>query len=348
MPFQRHLCWVPNLVTSAMNPDAEAIPDEVFLAVHQEFDIRLSAPQGSPLKRISPRKFLKAFIDPKLSHVQAAVLGESGSGKSHFIQWMRLNIPASDDRYVLTIPKARTSLKNIIQSIVSLLPDGSRTRYQEELDRTARHILTPEGQRIHLLDQIALAIGQDKPRRDGDQELEAELIRVMPDLFHDPDLRRKVFLRKGGVVDELASHIFSPPRGYQSKDDRREFTTDDLPTFGGVTYRDASRQAQEVINILMGDLETTIPIALDIINRNLNPAIALTLSISGDSLIDLMNEIRRFLKTKGKNLVLLIEDFARLQGIDHALLQALITPGSQGGEQLCEIKMGNGRDTRLL
>lgn len=320
-----------------MNPDAEAVPDEIFLAVHKEFDLRVSAPADSPSRRMSPREFLDAFLDPHRTHVQAAVLGESGSGKSHFIQWMRINIPAAQDTFVLTIPKARTSLKSILQNIIYMLPPDRQHRYQEELDHSAQYIITPDGQRKHLLGQIALAIGEDNPQDPGN-ELEAELIKELPNLFYDPHIRNRFLLRSGGIIDELANHIFAEPHGYHPAESRRQFSADDLPPPGGRAYVDASKEARNVLDILMEDQSTTIPLALDIINRNLNTAITLTLSLTGDSLIDLMAEIRRYLKAEGKSLILLIEDFARLQGIDRALLQALITPASQGEEQLCMLR----------
>ena len=76
--------------------------------------------------------------------------------------------------------------------------------------------------------------------------------------------------------------------------------------------------------------------AADIVNRALDGfAIARALNFSGDRVTALMEELRRHLRRNGCELVLLIEDFARLQGIDRALLQALLT---QGDDNLCNIR----------
>ena len=37
--------------------------------------------------------------------MQVAVLGDSGSGKSHFISWMKYSLPESADRYTIAIPE---------------------------------------------------------------------------------------------------------------------------------------------------------------------------------------------------------------------------------------------------
>src|SRR5258705_12620525 len=48
------------------------------------------------------------------------------------------------------------------------------------------------------------------------------------------------------------------------------------------------------------------------------------MNFRGDRLIALMLELRRHFRSGGRELVLLIEDFARLQGLDRALLQSIL------------------------
>ena len=74
------------------------------------------------------------------------------------------------------------------------------------------------------------------------------------------------------------------------------------------------------------------------INRSLNAAISGVLNFRGDRLLELMLDVRRYLRAEGKALVLLIEDFARLQGVDAALLQALIEAPGDGPEGLCDLR----------
>ena len=78
-----------------------------------------------------------------------------------------------------------------------------------------------------------------------------------------------------------------------------------------------------------------LPLAVKIINRNLDRAVARTLSFSGDRVEELMLRLRTHLKRQGKELVLLVEEFARLQGIDRALLQAIT---SHGDDRQCKMR----------
>ena len=73
-------------------------------------------------------------------------------------------------------------------------------------------------------------------------------------------------------------------------------------------------------------------------NASIQGAIKRALKLTGADLEDLMTQVRENLGRQGKCLILLIEDFARLQGIDNALLQALTTPNNQGEEKLCQLR----------
>ena len=78
---------------------------------------------------------------------------------------------------------------------------------------------------------------------------------------------------------------------------------------------------------------------LSVINRNLNRAIARTLNFSGERLAELMRAIREQLFRESKELVLLFEEFARLQGYDGAMLEALLVAGHPEGPQpTCNVR----------
>lgn len=171
MAFQRYLCWQKDRVYTVMNPDAESVSDEIFLAVHSDHPLTLMDPNPASRQdgigarsRMEPREFLQAFLDPNRHHVQAVVQGESGSGKSHFIKWMALNIREQEDRYLLTIPKAGMSLRRIVERIIAVLPQDRQQPYQERLNRIGQHAATKEQRRERLINRIAEAINSD-PRR---------------------------------------------------------------------------------------------------------------------------------------------------------------------------------------
>ncbi|NNB34793.1 protein DpdH [Pseudomonas fragi] len=338
------VCWSPSRVREVINPEAESVPDSVFRAIHTDYQLKVAEPVGTSFQQLqsgsyrdlAPHDLLKEFLRPERPHVQVAIIGRSGSGKSHLIHWMNLHLHSNESRLVLLIPKAGTSLRAILEMIIGKLPVAAQVRFIEELNRVGDATTTPEGQKLRLLNEIALAIREDTPRfQSGDEaEVEDELIRALPAVFEDPFLRSQYYLKDGSIVASIVDHVFAAPTTYRRMDERYHFSTDDLPT-GGSDFSNASSLARNAINTIYLDEALYKPMAVDIINRNLNTAITRTLSFSGDRLIQLMVSLRQHLKKEGRDLILLIEDFARLQGIDRALMQALLT---QGDEEMCQIR----------
>lgn len=336
------LCWDPIKVREVINPEAEAVPDAVFRAVHSPWMLRASEPIGTAFQQLAPSsyrdidpfEFVAQFTQEGRPHVQVAIIGRSGSGKSHLIHWLRLQLPSSDQRLVLLIPKVGTSLRSILGMIIAHLPEEERTPFYEQLNKVGEATATREGQRERLLFEIAQAIREEQPTPGPDQEVEEELIRTLPDLFQDPHMKSRHFLTDRSVVSSIVDHVFSAPNSYRPTDDRRAFRVDDLPTDGN-DIKNASKQARAAIEAIYLNEALYKPMAVGLVNRVLNTAISRALSFSGDRLIHLMTTLRQYLKWQGKELVLLIEDFARLQGIDRALLQALLV---QGDEVTCKVR----------
>lgn len=337
--MQNYLCWAPAQVREIINPEAEAVPDAVFRAVHSDWSLKVAPPKGTAFQEmattsfrsLSPREFLEQFLQAERPHVQAAALGRSGSGKSHFIHWMRLNIPETPERMVLVVPKAGTSLRSIIELIVSRLDKAEQQPFRDALSRAGDATMTRDGQKGRLLNELAEAI-RDLAPSDPDDELEVELIEQLPHILYDPHMRQTHFLREGTIIADIVDHVFAAPDAYRPAEDRRLFGETDLP-LGGGDYAAAAQLAQNAMNVIF--LPGGLAKAVDILNRSLDLAIGRTLSFSGDRLIGLMTALRRHLRRQSRELVLLIEDFARLQGIDRALLQSLL---DQGNEDLCKLR----------
>ncbi len=338
MTFRRYICWEADQVHQILNPDAEYVANEVFLAIHSEHPLWM-IDFNDPRKRWQQdaKSFLAEFLAPNRNHVQVAVTGDSGSGKSHLIHWMKLNIPPREDQYVLSIPRSGTSLRGILESIIKVLPPECQRKYQERLGMAGYYNENRSQRRERLLDEIALAIQSDTPRDDSqDPQTEAWLIENLPHLFHDPYYRQQYSPNEAGIIGQLVTHITETSQKYHRITERRAFHRDDLPR-SGVDVMKMSEVARDFYNPLLG-MPEYLDFAVDIINRNLDAAIGRMLNFTGDQLIQLMKDVRQFLYQEGKKLILLIEDFARTQGIDGALLETLIESGRTDANGLCELR----------
>ena len=100
MAFQNYVCWDISRVRQVMKTDAEHASRHIFLSVHSEYPLIASSPRHGTVEgdrgwTIPPQDFLHAFLSKDNPHMQVAVLGDSGSGKSHFISWIKYSLPDS-------------------------------------------------------------------------------------------------------------------------------------------------------------------------------------------------------------------------------------------------------------
>lgn len=331
----KELCWKPGRVRDVMNIDADFVPDAVFWAVDNEAPLTFKEGETEAARSVSTDELVGSFLDPARGHYQLAILGPAGTGKSHLIHRIRQRVQGRPGLEILAVRRLETNLRAILEKLVDRLPADRRERYRTELEKAGPALSTPEVQRGTLLDSLAQAIEEDVRRPDSgiDPDLEDALLAALPNMLRDPYLRKEKFLKPGEVVTELVDRLFSNREG-KRLEERVLFERPNLP-LDGIALLNCSMQAREAIEIFLYDSDRYIPATLDVINRSLDRAIARALNFSGDQLGSLMGEIRSYLKTQDKELVILFEEFARLQGYDAAMLAALLV---QGGDTLCNVR----------
>jgi hypothetical protein len=333
--MKNFVCWDPEHVNDVVNIDADFVPDSVFWAIDTENELSFKDQEGEQGTRINTDELVARILDPRFHHFQLAVLGPAGVGKSHLIHRIRQRILGREGLEVVVVRRLETNLRAILDKLVERLPIERREKYRDDLERSAPGLASRDSQMRTLLDCLAQAVQEDVVTENSGiaPETEAELIRYLPQLLSDPYLRQEKFLKDGQVIPELVDRLFSNKQG-KRVEESVEFTTDSLPLHG-VSIRDCSLPAREALAKFTFDRENRVRNALTILNRNLRRAITRAHNFGENRLSDLMEEIRRVLKSEGKELVLLFEEFARLQGYDAAMLEALLI---QGNDERCNVR----------
>jgi hypothetical protein len=335
MSFSKYVCWQPGRIEHVMETEALQSSDAIFLATHHPLVMMRSTVGSHDHSHYTEEQFLRDFLTPS-DYVFVPVLGEAGTGKSHLIRWLSLKIPPAKNRHVILIPKVGTNLRGVIRLILGRFTGPEFDDYRRQL-KESTDSLNIEQAAQKLLDNLAFEAGLN--RTGGTQTLNEEerfLAASLPDLLYDPFFRAK-FLAKDGLLSRLSQHVLGKVEAVERLEEHRRFGSQDLP----LNLRDwaqAGQRARQVYSDLLGseDLQQQ---AVEWLNHNLDAAIASLLELRGDKLSHLMLEIRRQLAGQGAELVLLIEDFARLQGIENQLLEALLVRPHQGeiGE-LCALR----------
>lgn len=336
MTFTKFVCWDLDGVRRVMDVEATQTPDHIFLATHHPIAMYrqelIEAPSRIPY---SEKQFLKDFLAER-DFAFVPVLGSSGTGKSHLIRWLAANIKSTEKRRVLLIPKIGTNLKDIISLILEGMEGATFDEYRKRLNR-ATSSLTEAQAREQLLNQLAAAVGPNG-RRDRTKlsELEDYLVGAVDSILYDPFFR-EYWLKDGGIIHQLVIHILGHRDTVEIVEERRQFSLNDLP-LDVLNLQKAGEQAREFYSFLISDED--IPKAtVDWLNRHLDDAISQVLSLGREDLQRLMREVRETLAEQGIELVLLIEDFAKLQGIDREVLEAVLArPQQPGRKPLCAIR----------
>ncbi|MDD1415640.1 ATP-binding protein, partial [Dolichospermum sp. ST_con] len=338
MTFEKFVCWNLENIRRVMDVEATQAQDHIFLATHHPIKMYLQElirdnSSGLPYNE---QQFLKDFLAEK-DFAFVPVLGTSGTGKSHLIRWLAANIQSTPQRKVLLIPKIGTNLKDIINLILQGMEGQKFDEYRQRINR-ATNTLTETQARIQLLNQLAAAVG-DNGKRDKSKLTDEEnyLIGELDSLLYDPFFRENYWLKDNGIIHKLVIHIIGYRDTLEIVEERREFSLDDLPN--DVHHIQKAGEKSRSFYTELWSNDDIKKITVDWLNLHLNEAITQVLNLGREDLQRLMCEVRETLAEQGIELVLLIEDFSKLQGIDRELLEAVLArPQQPGSKPLCAIR----------
>ncbi len=338
--FERFVCWDSARAQHVMNTEALQTPNEVFLATHHP--VRMYKQElRQPDSRVAydQEALLRDFLAPA-GYSFVPVLGSAGTGKSHLVRWLWLNVPEEERRKVVLIPRGGTNLRGVIELILRDMEGPKFDNYRDRLRQATTNLTVSQARHV-LLDNLALACGPDGTHTTETLRLDAETREAyehfrtyLPALLRD-DFFRSQLLADGGIVDQLARHVIGSMEVVERREQRRLFSASDLPSI--TDYDKAGASARHIFGELAGD-DWLKEKAIDFLNQHLEDAIGRLLQLGGADLTRLMRDVRAELADQSLELIILIEDFARLQGIGRQLLDALLEQPNQPDVQLCALR----------
>jgi hypothetical protein len=340
--FAGFTCWTPTAVQDVITTEAVNPSDLVFLATHYPCKI-LKRPIGTTTGGVSvaEKDVLEMFLTTRTDLLIMPVIGEPGTGKSHLIRWMKARLPESAARRLIYVPKDGTSLRRVIELILEQMEGPEAAALSKALSRAADRFNEIEAPTA-LLDALARTLefrsAQGVPRdRAGDGPDRKWVADNLPTLLRDAVFRAHL-LRPGGVIQGFVDKALRGSR----PTDRTEafaFTVDDFPINVPNLLR-ANLDAQQIHSDLSSD-PAVQGLAAQMLTEQLGPAVSDVFGLIGaSSLTSVMRRTRQALAKANKELMILIEDFTVLQGIQRELLDALIAPTIiDGVKVLCPIRV---------
>jgi hypothetical protein len=333
--FRGYLCWDPAQVIDTISTEAVTPSREVFIATHAPLRIRRRSivarheDRGEP---VDERAVLNDFLHRPngAGALLMPVIGDSGTGKSHLVRWVREQLPSTTERHrIIYLPKTRTSLVAVVDELLAGIEGEHFAQLREDVRRLDQEV-DQAGLEQRLLNQLAEALAKTVASAEA---ANARLLygpRGLTVLLYDPHVREEL-LRPGSLIPRLAASLLAD-RQPDEGDRPLTFTDDDLP-LDIADLDKASAVAQRLLGIVM-TTPALQPRAVELLNQHLDIAVMTATNLGVGRLQRAMLDLRAELAKQGREIVLLIEDFALVQGVQRDLLDAIIEPGVREGRQV--------------
>ncbi|MBU9187919.1 protein DpdH [Burkholderia gladioli] len=335
-------------INDCIKHEAEGAHDAVLLAVHKPSPLSYKQISSGDKFEASEDELFKYLITkdvPSGAHV-VPITGASGVGKSHMVRILtaRLQSMNEDGRYVIIrIPKS-ASLRRVVELILEKLPGEEYAQVKAEFTKALTEELNIETAVIRFQRELDISLGaltkelearvRANPRDSALKEQWGHAANL-PKFMGDPILvdyfREKVFPRF--VQRAIAGQSQAAQEAYVKDFDADDFQ---LPDTIDITKAASPTHAYYTRTLLARNGEgrraaTRLLNESKVVDQAIRQLFNLHQSLGGMTLQEVILEIRRLLLQQRRELVIFVEDFKALTGIQNILLNVLIQEGVRDG-----------------
>lgn len=353
--YRGYRCWSESDVGEIMHREAAAPSRAVLLATHQPPKIRrvrvTEAVRYGTEDIIGQDELLDRVRGAADQALIVPVIGAAGSGKSHLVLWLRARLEDEGDpnRKVVYLAKGETRLDRVIGRILDGRTGPPFDEIRESVAAAVASLTLDDAARA-LRDALSLAIGNIEVTGTGDvAEMRMYLRDMLPNLLDDPLFARRLVRGDGPlrrIVEQVNAGGNEAPAELFPDELDVQVTDYELPDF--------SVLARPVLNDLNSNPQL-YSAAVDLLNNEMSRCLGTVFGVQPMQLVAVMRELRTRLyeENPALELVLMIEDFTLLQGIQHEFLEAMIElPRREGQQVMCAMKtvmaVTDGFFTRVL
>lgn len=337
-------------INACIKHEAEGVHDAVLLAVHRPSPLSYKLISSGEKFDASEEELFKYLVSedvPSGTHV-VPITGSSGVGKSHMVRILnaRLHSINEDGRYVvIRIPKS-ASLRRVVELILEKLPEEEYAQVRAEFKKALTEDLDIETAVIRFQRELDISLGQLAKELESRVKANPRETAIKEQWGHAAALSK--FMGDAILVDHFRSNVF--PRfvqraiaGQNQIENEalvKDFLPEDLVIPDSI---DISKAATPTIayynrNLLSRDgegLKSAARLLNDnmLVDQAIRQLFSLHQSLGGMTLQEVILEIRRRLRDQGRELVVFVEDFKALTGIQDILLKVLIQEGVRDGVQ---------------
>jgi energy-coupling factor transporter ATP-binding protein EcfA2 len=331
--FHRFVCWDVENVTSTIQTEAVVSSPAVFLSTHTRLGIQRCRINGrsfsSTGESVTEEDVRDDFLNRRTNTgtLLLPVVGESGSGKSHLVRWVKEKITRSDDRKIIYLEKSKTSLRHVIDSLL----DGVEDEEIEQIRKDIRHVtgtFTAASLARRLITQLSVTLADLSKEAVSGKKRQLVGPRGISLLLQDPLLQEQM-LDPDNFIPRYAEHFLSDRESGEDRPPR--FSLGDLPLSPDAIAGDMAAPTRQIFGMVMSRPELQV-LAVELLNDHWDKAVQELSSLGGGRLLGAMQKVREIYARQGKEIILLVEDFALIQGVQGDLLDAITETSQRDGK----------------
>lgn len=332
-------------INHCINHEAEGAHDAVLLAVHQPTPLSyriISSDRKLDTTEEELFNYLVSDDVPSGVHL-VPITGASGVGKSHMVRVLaaRMQSINSDGRYlIIRIPKS-ASLRNVVESILSELPGNDYTDVRASFSKAVEEV-NLETAVISFQSQLNIALidlakvlrtrVKSDPTNAALKEQCGHALEL-PNFMADPVL---VDHFRGHVYPRIVNRSISGQHQFEQDELIQDFRVDDFELPESIDIARAAeptrRYYQRNLQIREGKARAVRLLnESNVVDQAIKQLFNLHQALGGMTLQEVIQQIRRLLLAQNRELVILVEDFKALTGIQDTLLNVLIQEGVRDG-----------------
>ena len=338
-------------VNTCIKNEAETADVSVLLAVHRPTQLTTRNAGTNIETPASEQQLLDAFLSDDVpgGYLLFPITGPSGIGKSHIIRWLDAQLQRSPERerlHIIRIPKS-ASLRKVVELILAPLAGDPRfeksradlTRAVAEVDKRKAVVLFRAQLENALTSRAEVMQIEAREYKDRAAVLRPLIGHALslPKLFGDAAL--KDHFDENVLARVVARALQGREAGVEGDETQSQFLADDLILPGDIDLNNAALSVKTYYQtqLAVSDARRR-QAAADLLNGIVDTAIGnvfqLEQSTGGITLQEIILGVREILLKDDMDLVLLVEDFAALSGIQDVLLKVCVQEGTYGGKKV--------------
>ena len=340
-------------INNCIKAEAETASDAVLLAVHQPTPLSKREAGAFVETPVTEHDLLEAFLTEDLPEgtLLLPITGISGVGKSHMVRWLAAQLDR-DKRghrmHVIRIPKS-ANLRTVVKLILEPLAED--TRYADVRDKleTAVSEVKPQDGATRFAAELKISLRdladelksqiQNDSTIQQDRGIRAHIYHAskLPDFFADSVLQEHF---ETNVLARIVERAICGRDATQYDDEMLpQFSGDDLIIPLYLDLGKSSKAVQTYYKTMLNreggtEREVAAKVLNSVVDQAIRRVFHLDQAIGGITLGDIILRIRELLFDEKRELVLLVEDFAALSGIQEVLLNVCIQEAVRDGKQI--------------